>query len=100
MNGARKSFNPQASAAAAFDGDGEADRLWRDISGNVAMRSLNGAQVTRPGVGSVPAVWPIAETADFNGDGKGDILWQNTTTGDVAIWLITQFAGGRTVPTA
>ncbi|MBF0538010.1 MAG: VCBS repeat-containing protein [Nitrospirae bacterium] len=27
-------------------------------------------------------------TKDFNGDGKSDILWQNSSTGDVAVWLM------------
>ena len=38
---------------------------------------------------------------DFNGDGKADILWRNSTTGDVAIWLMdrTSFAGGSDIGT-
>jgi hypothetical protein len=55
----------------------------------VAIWFLNGTQVTQStGVATVPTTWAIAGTGDFNGDGKSDILWHNTTTGDVAIWLI------------
>jgi hypothetical protein len=38
---------------------------------------------------------------DFNGDGKADILWRNSTTGDVAIWLMNgaSFAGGDYIAT-
>jgi hypothetical protein len=55
-----------------FNGDGKADWLWRDTSGNVAMWFFNGAQVTQSaGVGTVPTVWSIVGTGDFNGGGKG-----------------------------
>src|SRR5260370_37781168 len=87
-----------------FNGDGKADWLWRDTSGNVAMWFLNGTQVTQSaGVGNVPCAWSVLGTADFNGDDMGDILWQNTTSGDVAIWLMngakaTQSAGVGNVP--
>ncbi len=34
---------------------------------------------------------------DFNGDNNSDVLWQNTTTGDVAAWLM---GNGLTITSA
>jgi hypothetical protein len=49
--------------------------LWRDISGNIAMWFMNGAQVSSfSGLGNIATTWSIVGTADFNGDGNGDIL--------------------------
>ena len=31
---------------------------------------------------------PITASNDFNGDALADILWQNSSTGDVAVWLM------------
>jgi FG-GAP-like repeat len=81
-----------------FNGDGKADILWRDSSGNVAIWEMNGTGVlnsTATLVGNVSSVWTIVETGDYNGDGKSDILWRNTT-GSVAIWEMngTQILNG------
>ena len=72
-----------------FNGDGKADLLWRDTSGNVAIWEMNGTAVLNPNssfVGNVPTPqWSIVGTGDFNADAKGDLLWQDTS-GNVAIW--------------
>jgi hypothetical protein len=89
-----------------FNGDGKADLLWRDTSGDAAIWLMNGAQpIQSAGLATVPTAWTIVGQRDFSGDGKADLLWRNTTTGDVAIWFmngvqVTQFAGVATVPTA
>jgi hypothetical protein len=88
-----------------FNGDGKADILWRDASGNVAVSLMDGLQVVQSRVvGNRPNNWTIVGTADFNGDGKSDILWRDTN-GDVAIWLmngarITQSRAVGNEPTA
>jgi hypothetical protein len=80
-----------------FDGDGNADLLWRDTSGNLYMWFMNGIALTASAsLGNVPNIWTVMGTADMNGDGIGDLLWQDTA-GDVAIWFMN---GSQTSSTA
>ena len=91
-----------------FNGDGKADVLWRDTSGNVAIWLMDGTTVLNPntaGVGNVSTTWSIVGTGDFNGDGKSDVLWRDTS-GNVAVWemngttvLNPNAAGVGNVPT-
>jgi hypothetical protein len=79
-----------------FNGDGYADMLWHDTSGNLAIWEMNGTSILNAnsaGLGAVSTVWSVAGVGDFNGDGMADVLWRNTTTGDVAIW----FMNGTTI---
>jgi hypothetical protein len=73
-----------------FNGDGKADWLWRDGSGNTVIWFLDGLQavIGTANLGVIPATtWTVAGTGDFNGDGYGDILWLDNS-GNVAIWLM------------
>ena len=71
-----------------FDGDGDADLLWRDQSGNLYMWFMSGlAMASSASLGNIANAWTVMGTGDMNGDGKGDLLWQDTA-GDVAIWLM------------
>jgi ELWxxDGT repeat protein len=77
-----------------FDGDGRADILWRNTSGEVAAWLMNGSaisiggDVTSGGAAIRPdASWSIAGVGDFNHDGKADILWRNAN-GSLAMWLM------------
>jgi Domain of unknown function (DUF1929)/FG-GAP-like repeat len=82
--------NWSIAAQRDFNGDGNADILWRDsATGSVAIWLLNGVHVLQTGIiGALPSTWSIIGTSDFNGDGRGDILWRDTATGTVAIWLV------------
>jgi hypothetical protein len=72
-----------------FNGDGIADILWRDGSGNVAIWYMNGVGPIKGSVavGNVPTTWSVKGTGDFNNDGMADIAWQDTS-GNLAIWLM------------
>jgi hypothetical protein len=75
-----------------FNGDGYADILWRNTTtGDVAIWEMNGTTILNPssaGVGNVATNWSAVGVGDFNGDGKADILWQNTSNGNLAIYLM------------
>src|SRR6202034_865543 len=65
-----------------FNGDGYADILWRDTSGDLAIWEMNGTTILNPsnsGLGSVPTAWSIVGQRDFNGDGNADILWRDNS---------------------
>ena len=76
-------------SAGDFNGDGKADILWQNDSGQAAIWLMNGTSVlSASNVGANPGTaWHVKGTGDFNGDGKADILWQNDN-GQAAIWLM------------
>ena len=76
-----------------FNGDGEADILWRNSNGSLAMWLMDGSTIessatpTYQGSAVSPdSSWNIVEIGDFNGSGDSDILWQQSTTGALAEW--------------
>ena len=76
--------------ATDFNGDGQPDILWRNITtGAVGVWLMNGTTITSYApIDTLGTDWLIAGTGDFNGDGKTDILLRNTTTGAVGVWLM------------
>ncbi len=69
-----------------FDGDGQADILWRNASsGQNYIYFMDGTTI-KPSEGYIRTVadqnWQVAGVGDFDGDGKADILWRNSTTGE------------------
>jgi hypothetical protein len=72
---------------ADFDGSGQADVFWRDLSsgGNVLWPSAErGARIELPLVSG--GGWIVAAIGDFNGDGKSDVVWRSITSGDNVVW--------------
>jgi len=76
-----------------FNGDNNADILWRNVSGALVDWSMNGSAITSGNfltlngqVIAPDATWSIAGTGDFNGNGNADILWRQSASGALAIW--------------
>lgn len=76
------------AGAADFSGDGNADVLWHDSSGDVELwPSAAGTLLfTAQFIGNAPPDWHIAGTGDFTGDGSADIVWRDTS-GNLDLWL-------------
>jgi hypothetical protein len=78
-----------------FNGDSEADILWRNDNGATFLWSSTpaaGAGFTGQDIGVVGSDWHIQAAADFNGDGKADILWRNDN-GATFLWNSPPTAG-------
>ena len=72
-----------------FNGDGKADLLWRDSSGNLSIWFMNGLTMTSSAaIGNVPTNWTVYGTGNCIGGGIGDLLWLDTA-GDVAVWYLS-----------
>ncbi len=75
-----------------FNGDGNADVLWRNADGTLADWTMSGNVITSSAVlnsGGTPimplASWNVIGTGDFDGDTRSDILWRNSD-GTVVEW--------------
>jgi hypothetical protein len=98
-------LNWQIVGTGDFNGDGQADILWRynGSGGANAVWYMNGTTLT--GAASLPSVsdlnWQIVGTGDFNGDGQIDILWRyNGPGGYNAVWFMngTTLTGAASLP--
>ncbi len=85
-------LNWQVVGVGDFNGDRQADILWRNGStGQNYIYLMKGTAIV--GEGFIRTVvdqdWQVAGVGDFDGDGRADILWRNTTTGDNYIYLMS-----------
>ena len=78
-----------------FNGDGKADIIWRNASGEVAEWQMNGSTIigssdlNSGGVAVAPtANWSVAGVGDFNADGNADLLWRDNSSGALVEWLM------------
>ena len=78
-----------------FNGNGDADILWQNTDGSLAMWLMDGSTIEssatpsyQGGAVSPGSSWSVAGIGDFNGDGDADILWRNSSTGSLAMWLM------------
>ncbi len=70
------------------DGNGTADILFRNPSGQVQLWNLNGTAITNGAViGGSDINFTAIGQGDFNGDGRYDVLWRNAA-GTLAQWQI------------
>src|SRR5207248_2534753 len=61
-----------------FNGDGNSDILFQNVSGEGNIWAVNGAGVmVAASIGNPGPSGHEIGTGDFNGDGRGDILWQD-----------------------
>ncbi|APV50800.1 hypothetical protein BWI17_14555 [Betaproteobacteria bacterium GR16-43] len=71
-----------------FDGNRNADLLWRNTDGRQAIWLMDGitstsmAEIIGAGTG-----WMVTNVADFDGNGKTDLVWEHTD-GRIAIYLM------------
>jgi FG-GAP-like repeat/FG-GAP repeat len=81
-----------------FNGDGNADILWRDSNGNDWVAYMNGVTpYPNPNVfASIPANFSLLGTGDLNGDGLADPLWLDSNTGTLSAWLSSVSSGYKT----
>src|SRR5436190_504007 len=97
----------ELAGVADFNRDGHPDYLLFNAStGRTAIWYLAGVTRIAATYGpTIPGVWvwELVTTADFNGDGKPDYLLYKGTTGQTAIWYLSNnvhiaSAAGPTVP--
>jgi ELWxxDGT repeat protein len=89
-----------------FNGDGNADVLWRRTDGTLSTWIMNGSTtmssgpVTSGGVAVTPgASWSVAGVGDFDGDTRSDILWRNTD-GTLVDWSMNGASITSSAPVA
>ena len=77
-----------------FNGDGNADVLWRNANGGLAEWLMNGTTIMQSlapiSGGSLvmpDASWTVAGVGDFDGDTRSDILWRSAG-GALADWTM------------
>ncbi len=68
-----------------FNGDGNADVLWRNTDGTLVDWSMNGRTIVSSSVLNIggvavkpDATWSVVGTGDFDGDMRADILWRKS----------------------
>jgi autotransporter passenger strand-loop-strand repeat protein len=85
-----------------FTGSGASDVLWLNSSGEVdTWLMTNGQMVGGSVLGTQSSAWRFAGSGDILGNdgGVSDVVWQNTSTGEVESWLISndQVDGGAAI---
>ncbi len=82
---------PKPGTAKDFNGDGKADLIFQNSSGQIAAWYMNGsgsiassAMLYSGGLGD----WKVVATADLNGDGNADLIFQNTA-GQIVVWYMS-----------
>jgi hypothetical protein len=89
--GGSSSILRKGAAIPDFNGDGQADILWRNkTTGQNVVWLMNGTTYSNYAelLQVTDTYWQIVGTGNFNGDGKTDVLWRNTSTGQNVVWFM------------
>jgi FG-GAP-like repeat len=88
--------NWQVAGVADFNGDGNADLLWRNqVDGRNAIVYLDKTAMIiypRSFEALADTNWQIAGIGDFDNDGSPDLLWRNQLNGRNLIWYMERGA--------
>jgi len=91
-NGSGTVFSLGLTYPGDFNGDNIPDLLFQNAStGQLAVWFMNGGAAPSGGSYLTPTqdpAWHAVGDADFDGNGAPDILFQNTSTGQLALWLM------------
>jgi hypothetical protein len=109
----RVSTSSKILGSGDFDGDGQADVLWRykdkANSSIVIWRMVGTVVVSETQQRDPGPYWIAAAVADFDANGQADILWANPTNGEHWLWRngdrttsqkVSYQNGGANVPTS
>jgi hypothetical protein len=82
----------RVGATGDFDADGKADIIWvNPETGQLFYWLMNDAAVRAQGFLASSRPNPatrLAGAGDMNGDARTDLVWQNTSTGELTVWLM------------
>ena len=101
LSSARRAATGASSEPATSTATGQADLIFREASGEIAIWELDDHTIIGGGnIGNPGEDWTFVGTGDFNGDGKTDLLFENSS-GAYATWILdgTSIIGGATLGT-
>src|SRR5262249_39775597 len=86
----RVSLDWQIVGIGAFNGDGNADILWRNVkTGQVDAWFLNGAKyLGGASFGQVSLDWQVVALDDFNRDASPELLCRTVSAGHLDLWFL------------
>jgi len=76
----------EANEPRDLGGDGKADIVIRNTSGQLYLYEMDGNIRNGSNIGALDPVWSVVAIADLGGDGKGDLVLRNTSTGQLYLW--------------
>ena len=94
--------NPTAAVNPDFNGDGKADILLRDSSGDNSIWLMDGTErLSESAIPNAASDWQVEGIADFDGDRQSDILWRDSS-GNHSLWLMdgTTRQSNNSIPSA